>query len=217
MKNARNSNDLITNKVSGRWSTLDSNWSFHPFGVNLSPGISLPLGKFSEFVKPAFGFGFTFTLRFTKSLSLEFGMMVRFMNNKKPVDIKYQDSLISTNIPEGANFGGWIHYNVIRNRHIYTDLIGGFSREYLSTEYETIKDEDTITVGVKTFGCAFGIQNWFACFGHQNIGLKLFYQFVPYNRDKILISKLGGQTLTLAVIYRFPKRESKNFRYAWLN
>lgn len=201
-----NSNCLLTSKVIRKWSTLDSIWSFHPFGVNLSPGITLPLGKFSEFVHPFFGFGFTFTLRFTKSLSLEFGMMFRFMNNKKPIEILYQDSLITTNTPQGANFGGWIHYNIIRNQHMYTDLVGGFSREYLSTEFKSMNGEDTITVGVKTFGGAFGIQNWFAFTRRQNMGLKLLYHFAPYNLDKILISQIGGHSITLAVMYRFPRR-----------
>lgn len=126
------------------------------------------------------------------------------MNNKRPVEIFYQDSLISTNIPQGANFGGWIDYNVIRNRHLYTDLVGGFSWEASSTEYETKKDEDTVIVGIRTFGCAFGIQNWFAFTGRQTIGLKLLYHYAPYNLDKKLISQIGGHNVTLAVIYRFP-------------
>ncbi|MBL7901534.1 MAG: hypothetical protein JNK73_06030 [Bacteroidia bacterium] len=195
--------------------TSDSVWYFNPFGVSLSPGISFPLGKFSEYVNPSFGFGFSFNLHVWKALSIEAGMLFRFLDNKKSVFIRYNDSLIECQTPLAVSIGGWIHRKIYKNHIVYTELIAGMSLEELSTDYIANTPDDSL-VSLSTFGYALGLQNYFNCLGAQNIAIKLLYQNAFYNRNNMLVTEIGGHSISLALVYRFPPREPFYKKYYWL-
>jgi hypothetical protein len=207
--------NLIDEKHPLLKTAADNVWYFNPFGVSLSPGISFPIGKFSEYVNPSFGFGFTFNLHVWKAFSIEAGMLIRFLDNKKSVFIRYNDSLIQCQTPLAVGAGGWIHRKIYKNRMVYTELIAGMSLENISTDYVANTPEDSL-VSLRTIGYAFGLQNYFACFGAQNIAIKCLYQNTFYNRDKILVTEIGGHTITFAFVYRFPPREPFYKKYYWL-
>lgn len=198
-----------------RKSNADTIWYFNPFGVNLNPGLSLPIGRFSDYAKPSFSLGFSIDVHFWKALSIEYAFLFKFGMSKSPVTVRHADSVVQCLTPQAASIGGNLHYKLYKNRNVYTQLIAGLSFEALSTNYIAKTGDDSL-VTIKTIGYSLGLQNWFSCFGKQNLGLRLLYQNAFYGRDSDLISDIGGQSLTFALAYRFPWREPFYKKYYWL-
>jgi len=193
----------------------DSIWSFYFFSVKVSPGIWFPIGQLSKYYNPSLQLGFSLDMMISHRMRLEYGIYPRFMNNKQPLLINYNDSIIKTNTPMSGSIGGWISYELIKNKFTLTEIISGFSWEPLDTETENPnpKNNKDTKLSVSKWGFSIGQSTWFNIFGKQNIGLRTMYQYAAYDSDRMLISKLGGHSFSISLVYRYPKRDDAYIKY----
>lgn len=185
----------ITNNIPANYNGV---WDFFPVYFHISVGSYIPIGKLANFYNPGVQLGFGVGLIASK-IRLEFGIMPRYMNNKKEIEIYSLDTIVKTNAPEGGSIGGWVSYEIFKNKSIYTELVSGVSSELLSIPNE----KDPL---IKTIGFSFGISSLINKFGKQNVGIRVLYNYAAYNKDNVLKSDLGGQFLTLSLTYSFPER-----------
>jgi len=193
--------------------SANSNWYFYPFSVNITPGVWLPIGKLSEYYKPSFQLGFGLGFRITSKTRLDIGLTPRFLIGKNKVETTINNTIVQSNKAMGGSIGGWVNYNAFKNKFLFTEFVSGFHFEPLDIENPHPTSSNDSTINISTWGISCGINTWMNIFRKQNFGIRILYPYAPYNRDKQLISDIGGHSASVSLCYKFPKRSSTNKIY----
>lgn len=199
----------------------DSIWCFHPFSVNIYAGVWNPVGRLSKNFKSSMKFGGTLGLMISKKSRIEYGVAISLNNSKNEVELVYEvdGQNLSTGKTHSGGVGVFYLHNIYKDYNFYVDLITGIGMESISTdianpEFTSGNKNDSI-VDFTTFGLSSGIDIWVNKFGINNFGLRFLFTYAPYNRDRELLTNIGGLSLTCSFVYRFPKRKP-SFREYYL-
>lgn len=197
----------------------DSVWCFHPFSVNIYAGVWNPIGRLNKNFKSSMKFGGSFSLMISKISRIEYGLGFSLNNSKNEVELVYEvdGQNLSTGKTHSGGVGVFYLHNIYKDYNFYVDLITGISMESILTdivnpEFTSGNKNDSI-VDFTTFGLSSGVDIWVNKFGIHNLGLRLLLTYAPYNRDKELLTNIGGFSLTCSFVYRFPKRDILNRVY----
>jgi len=189
----------------------DSIWCFHPFSINIYSGLWTPIGTLNDYFNPSLKLGASFGLMVSNNMKIELGINGIIQNNESKLDLVENDVVTSTRKTTGASLGGWLTYSVYKDRNFYIDLLTGVTWESIDTDIENPNNDpnekyDSL-LSVSTYGISLGTDIWINKFGIHNVGIRILYSYAAYNRDEILISKIGGHSISTSLIYRFPRRQ----------
>lgn len=194
----------------------DSLWYFHPFSIDLLAGVWIPAGKLSEFYHPSAQFGGSLGLMITRKMRLQFWIMPRLLQPVKPIGVLVNDSIIYNNRKNsGASLGGWVSHTVYQNRQISAELISGITWEDIGTNVENPnrrKKYDSL-LSISSVGLSIGVHSWIHTFKQLNFGLRAVYNYSTYDRSKNLAHPIGGSSITISLVHRFPKRRPSYKEY----
>jgi len=193
----------------------DSLWYFHPFSIDLLAGVWTPLGKLSEYYNPSAKFGGSLGIMVGRKMRFQLWMMPIFFSPKKTIGIKVNDTIVSEKKTPGASIGGWLSYTFLQNKQISAELISGVTWEDIDTGIENPKPRnkyDSI-LDISSIGISFGVNTWVNIFRQSNTGIRVYYTYATYDKSKIISHSIGGHSMTISLVYRFPKRSLDNKRY----
>lgn len=188
-------------------SSLDSIWSFSPGSVNISAGMCVPLGKLSEYYNPCFQMGFGFSFKISRKVRFDLGINPRFLIDKKKPEFIINNTVTEANTPISLSIGGWATYRLFRNKFLFTELVSGFHYEPLDIDNPHPTSSKDSVLNIETWGISVGMNTWLNIAGKQNLGLRVMYNYAPYNNDKMLVSDIGGHFASVSLCYKFPKRD----------
>lgn len=182
----------------------DKPGNFQLMTFNISPSAWVPLGKLSNYFTPCFELGFGLAFQFTQRLRLEYTIHGRFIDNSKPIQIKNGQTTVFTSCESAMNVGGWVATPILKNDNLIIELSMGGSWESISTKFENPfpKNEKDKKLKVSTFGISVGVNAWLVKINNQNFGFNINYNYAPFYIDDILVTKLGGNYLTVGLTTR---------------
>ena len=190
----------------------DSLWYFYPFSLDFSAGIWTPIDKLSKFYNASPQFGFGFGLMLHKKLRFQILLMPRFLNQKKPILINVDNSVVAfKKNMTGASFGGYIDYTFNQNKIASTELMTGFSWDDISTNILKTNKKDSISIS--GLGLSIGINSWFNIFKKVNLGFRALYTYSTYNQSKYLAIPIGGHSVTCSIVFRSHGRSKENKKW----
>jgi len=190
----------------------DSLWYFHPFSIDLSAGVWIPAGKLSEYYRPSAQFGASFGIMVSKKARFQLWIMPRLLNQKKPLLIKVNDSIVdySKNLT-GSSLGGWLSYTLYQGKYVSTEIMTGVSSEDIPTDVQKPNAKDSLSVS--GLGLSIGLNTWINTFSRLNFGLRTIYTYSTYDKSKNLATSIGGHSITCSLVYRFPRRSQSFERW----
>jgi len=190
---------------------FDSIWCFHPFSINIYSGLWTPIGSLNDYFNPSFKLGASFSLMVSDNMKIELGLNAIFQNNESDIILEENAIVDSTRKTTGASLGGWLTYSIYMDRNFYIDLLSGVTWETIDTDIEKPNvdpdEKDDELLSVSSIGFSFGTDIWINKFGIHNVGIRILYSYAAYNIDEILISQIGGHSISTSLIYRFPRRK----------
>jgi hypothetical protein len=189
-------------------STLDSIWSFSPGSVNISAGMCVPLGKLSEYYNPCFQLGLGFGFKISSKVRFDLGISPRFLIQKKKPEFIINNTVTEAKTPISASMGGWVAYRMFRNKFAFAELVTGFHYEPLNIDNPKPTSSKDSVLNISTWGITLGMNTWLNISRKQNFGLRVMYNYAPYNKDKMLVSNIGGHLTSVSLCYKFPKRDA---------
>jgi len=203
---SQDTTQTFKSKIPGN-SCLDSIWSFCPGALNASAGTWMPLGKLSAYYSPCFQFGVGIGFKISHKIRCDLGLTPRFLIDKKKTEVIIDNTVTEVKTPSGISAGGCVNYRVFRNKLLFTELVAGFHSESIDINHPNPKSHADSTLDISTWGISLGMNTWINKFGKQNIGLRVLYNYAPFNNDKQLISDIGGHFVSVSLCYKFPGRD----------
>lgn len=194
----------------------DSLWYFHPFSIDLLAGVWFPAGKLSQYYHPSAQFGGSLGIMITRKMRLQFWIMPRLLQPAKPIGIMVNDSIIyNSKKNSGASLGGWISRTVYQNKRMSAELISGITWEDIGTNVENPnrRNKYDSLLSISSVGMSFGVNSWINTFKKLNFGVRAVYTYSTYDKSKNLAQPIGGSSMTVSLVYRFPKRRPSYKEY----
>jgi len=167
----------------------------------------MPIGKLSEYYDPSPQLGVGFGFKISPKVRCDLGMTPRFLISKKKPEFIINNAVVEANTPVSFSVGGWATYRIFRNKSLFTDLVSGLHYEPLEIDNPNPTGSKDSVLYISTGGISFGMNTWINKFGKQNFGFKVLYTYAPYNRDKMLVSNIGGHSASVSLCYKLPQRD----------
>jgi len=197
-----NSNNYLRKKIEEEnHNTFTNEMSF-----TLVSGTWIPFGKLSHtlHVSPLIGLYGSLPIQY-KNFRIDFGLMLKIPVNYQKVKINVNDTIIDASCRYGSIFGGQLCYQYPLNDKLFLDGMYGI---YVDNYFTDIKkpnpksdNDDFYYFGTVNMTFGLGIRKSIS--KKSSLGTNINFHFLPYNTDKILITDLNGNAMTINLIFRY--------------
>lgn len=173
--------------------------------VNAEASIVFPIGNLSNKFNYAQSYGFWFKIGEQNGFAANVGLNLLFLNNARPIDYKFKDSIYTIN---SKKFGFDIGVRAIKriaiskNQKRYLELGCTLGINYLVYDFpndETDKKEDQVQSD--PFKNTTVLLSPEIRYMYKNVGLKLQYKYTPFQIEGFE-SNFGSSSISLGIVYK---------------